>query len=123
MEGPLSLRKKYLRIVAGLLPTGAVGLSLLLASTAPSAARPESAADPAGSSPRVSERLAAIREAVSELGALQCEGAPPPKEEGRQLAWGNWGNFPFLPPPWGNWNNWNNWHNNWGNWRNYWRNW
>jgi len=51
------------------------------------------------------------------------QGTTPPKEEGRQLAWGNWGNFPFLPPPWGNRNNWNNWHNNWGNWRNYWRNW
>src|ERR1700724_4877924 len=65
-EEPL-LPQKYLKVVAELVTPGAVGVALLLGSAAPAAADQ----DPAGQQPtraqeeRVSERLAAIREAVS----------------------------------------------------------
>ena len=65
----MSLRQKYLKILSEIMPAGAVGVSLLLGSAAPGDANQH----PAGSRPAaselssVSERLAAIREAVSDL--------------------------------------------------------
>ncbi|HEY2539930.1 MAG TPA: hypothetical protein VGI28_10620 [Stellaceae bacterium] len=83
----MSLRQKYLKILAGLLPAGAMGVSLALGTTALAAAEPEaSGAAPAANQSRVSDRLAAIREAVSTV-----EGAKPAKP-GVQVAWGAWGN-------------------------------
>jgi hypothetical protein len=119
----MSLRQRYLKIVTALVPAGAAGISLLLGSTAPGAAK----VVPAGSEPsnaaeaRVSERLAAIREAVSVVGESAAGEAA---HQNRQLAWGNWGNGWYRPWRWG-WGNggpWGNWHN-WPNWRNSWRNW
>jgi len=127
----LSLQQKYLRILSALAPTGAVGMSILLASSAPSVAREHPVgAEPATPSPRVSERLDAIRSAVSEVVATESQTGE------RRMAWGNWGNGwgnggwgnggvgIFLGTPWNNWHDWNNWHN-WGNgWRNFgWGNW
>jgi rSAM-associated Gly-rich repeat protein len=128
----LSLPQKYLKVVSELATPGAVGVALLLGSAASSAA----SQDPAGQQPtpaqeeRVSERLAAIREAVSAVSGPQTQ------TEGRagdqRLAWHNgWGNgFGFgFGNPWGNfnfgqpWNNWHNWRNGWNNWRNGWGNW
>lgn len=109
----MSLRLKYQTILTQLAPAGAVGVSLALGAAAPAAA----SETPAGAQPsatekeKVSERLAAVRDAVSALDETRAIVA---KSEGR-LAWGNWGYG------WG-WPNWNNWHN-WPNWRNYWRNW
>jgi len=121
-EAPLSLGPKYLQIVSKLLPTGVVGLSLLLASTAASAARehPMKVQPPAAQSPRVAERLAAIRDAVSTVVNAES-GTTQSQDPGEQLAWGNWGNG-FFPLPIWPWSNWNNWHN-WNNWGNFWHNW
>ena len=134
-EGALSLHRKYLRILSALAPSGAVGMSILLASSVPSMARehPASAEPPATPSPRVSERLDAIRGAVSEVMGTGIVATESPTGE-RQLAWGNWGNGGwrggggwgnggvgiFLGSPWNDWNNWHNWSNGWGN---GWRNW
>ena len=107
---------KYLKILSSLLPAGAAGVSLLLGSAAPSSAHEESSTSTAQAAP-VSERLAAIRDAVSEVTGAG-EGAAPAQSSERQpmVAWWNgwWA--------WPNWNNWRNWPN-WNNWGNYWRNW
>src|SRR5713226_7933522 len=130
MEEALSLRQKYREIVSKLMTPGAIGMAVLLGSTAPVAANPE----PAGQSPSaaqgegVSARLAAIREAVSEVAGTTADAAGE-----QRLAWGNWGGGFGFGLPWGNfgsggggyggpWSNWNNWHN-WNNWRNGWGNW
>ncbi|MGH7095725.1 MAG: hypothetical protein ACREFB_19615 [Stellaceae bacterium] len=113
MEEPLSLRQNYLKTVSYLMPAGAIGVSLALGAAAPAAAseEPLGAQPPAVVKEGVSERLAAIRSAVSMLDMDRVTAA---KGQG-QLAWGNWGYG------WG-WPNWNNWHN-WRNWRNWWHNW
>ena len=123
----MSMRQKYVNILSGILPAGTVGVSLLLGVTEPSAANQP----PAGSQPlasdedRVSERLAAIREAVSAV-AGDTGGVENQERSNQQLAWGNWWNNwgwgrPWRPWGWG-WPNWNNWRN-WNNWNNWWRNW
>ncbi len=120
----MSLRQKYLKILSGIAPVGAVGASLLLGSTTPGVA----SQDPAAFQPRaapeagVSERLAAIRDAVSTVAGQEAatKGGDIAKQ---RLAWGNWWrNWGFRP--WGGWGwpNWNNWRN-WNNWNNWWRNW
>jgi hypothetical protein len=119
----MSLRDKYLRILSGIAPAGAAGIALLLGSTMPNAATRHSAsgepfaADRAG----VSERLAAIREAVSDVAAGDSR-ATRSQDGELHLAWGNWWrNWGGRPRGWGwpNWNNWRNWHP----WNNWWRNW
>jgi hypothetical protein len=121
--GLMSLRQKYLKILSGILPAGAVGVSLLLGSTAPSSANehPESLQPPASNTTSVAERLTAIREAVSAVADPVDKAAV----ENPLLAWGNWwNNWRGWRRPWGwpNWPNWNNWRN-WNNWPNWWRNW
>ena len=129
MEEALSLRQKYREIVAKLMTPGAIGMAVLLGSAAPGAASQE----PAGQQPssaqgeRVSERLAAIREAVSAVAGAQDATTDAAGET--RLAWGNWGGGFGFGLPWGNfggggpWNNWNNWRNGWHNWQNGWGNW
>ncbi|HYU12514.1 MAG TPA: GrrA/OscA1 family cyclophane-containing rSAM-modified RiPP [Stellaceae bacterium] len=132
----MSLPQKYLKLVSELVTQGAIGgaigVALLLGSAASSAA----SQDPVGQQPtraqdeRVSERLAAIREAVSAVSGPEAQTEE--RAGGRRMAWHNgWGNglsFGFGHP-WGNfnfgtpWNNWNNWRNGWNNWRNGWGNW
>src|ERR1700756_2995458 len=69
MRDLMSLRLKYFNILSGMVPAGALGVSLLLGSAAPCDAGKDPS-NPLSSATRgVSERLAAIREAVSELGA------------------------------------------------------
>jgi hypothetical protein len=116
-EGNLSLRQKYQVIVNQLAPAGAVGVSLVLGAAAPAAAsEPADGAQPLATEKQgVSERLAAVREAVSAIDQSRADGA---KGDGR-LAWGNWGFGWGGGYGWPNWNNWHNW-NNWGNW---FRNW
>ena len=118
----MSLRDKYLRILSGIAPAGVAGIALLLGSAMPSAAARDSsgagslAADRAG----VSERLAAIREAVSDV--AEGHGGAARAEDEYRLAWGNWWRtWGGRPRGWGwpNWNNWRNWHP----WNNWWRNW
>lgn len=125
----MSLRRKYLDVVSRLVTPGAVGVAVLLGSALPGAASqdPQPNVRPGEG---VSERLAAIREAVSAVAAETGETTGAASE--RRLAWGNWrnGGFGFgFGGPWGNfgfggpWRNWNNWHNGWHNWRNGWGNW
>lgn len=112
----MSLRQKYLKIFSEIFPAGAVGVSLLLGSSAPADANQPPASF---ENPSVSERLAAIRGAVTDLSA----GAVPGAHE-QQLAWGNWwpGRGWWRGPGWRNWG-WRRpaWRN--GGWPNWWRNW
>ena len=128
----MSLRQKYLNVVSKLATPGAVGMAVLLGSAAPGAAsqEPSNQGQPSATGERVSERLAAIREAVSEVAGGQTRAGD--AASGQRLAWGNWGNGGFgfgIGRPWANfnfgvpWNNWNNWRNGWHNWRNGWGNW
>ncbi|HZT87196.1 MAG TPA: GrrA/OscA1 family cyclophane-containing rSAM-modified RiPP [Stellaceae bacterium] len=124
----MSLRDKYLKILSGLVPAGALGVSMALGSAMPAAASAEPAtAQPPSQGQRVAERLAAIRDAVSEIVPSDPSARPE-----QRLAFVNFrnGGFgigvpgPFYGAPWGNgWNNWRNGWNNWGNWRNGWGNW
>ena len=119
----MSLRQRYLKILAGIVPIGAAGVSLLLGSAAPVAADqgPAAAQIRAADAVPVSERLAAIRDAVSEVAPTAAEAM----ETRQQLAWWAWRNG---GGGWrnggGGWRNggWRNggWHNGW---HNYWRNW
>ncbi len=117
----MSLRQRYLNILTGIIPAGLVGASLLLGSATPVAANRETAGGAAAAA-RVSERLAAVREAVSDVAGPGAKAEP-------QLAW--WGNVGWGRPGWrnGGWRNvgwrnggWRNggWHNGWNN---FWRNW
>ena len=128
----MSLREKYVKILSGMLPAGAVGMSLLLGPTTPSVANehPTAPQPSASDKDRLSERLAAIREAVSAVAEPDGTVAKPDNRN-RQLAWGNWWGGGWGYRPWGGynpygygygWPNWNNWHN-WNNWNNFWRNW
>ncbi len=119
--------QKYLKVVAELATSGAIGAALLLGAAAPAAADQEpTARQPASArGERVSERLAAIREAVSAIAGTDATAS-----DRLRLAWHNWGNGWGRGWGWGSpWGNfgfgvpWNNWHNGWNNWRNFWRNW
>jgi hypothetical protein len=115
----LSLPQKYLKAVAHLATSGALGAALLLGSAAPSTANQEPAVPPpvaAQAAAGVAERLAAIRDAVSTVIGSQA-----PEQ---RLAWGNWwrnGGW-WHPGGWGNGGPWGNWRNGWPNWRNFWHN-
>jgi hypothetical protein len=117
----MSAREKYRKILSGVLPAGAVGASLLLAAALPAGAKPDMPSDQAGigRGGHVAERLAAIRDAVSEVA-----GQGP--QRGVELAWWAWrnGGGGWRNGGWG-WRNggWGNggWRN--GGWRNFWRNW
>jgi hypothetical protein len=110
----MSLRQKYSKALSGLMPAGAVGLSLFLGLAASTEAKQHS--QPAAANPSsVSERLSAIRQAVSDLTGTVSERG---KKE-LQLAWGNWRNGGWRNGGWGNWRN--GWHN--GGWHNWWHNW
>jgi hypothetical protein len=88
----MSPHEKYLRVLASLAPAGAVGMSLLLGSATPSEAnyQPIDVRSPGP----VSGRLAAIRAAISAIGARETVADEPAV----RLAWGNvmgnhrWGN-------------------------------
>ena len=119
----MSLRQKYLKLLSEIMPAGAVGISLLLGSAAPGDATQHPASSrPAAVGPsNVAERLAAIREAVSDLAGQSSERAGGEQ----QLAWGNWWrNGGWRGPGWRN-GGWSNWRNGWrnGGWRNWWHNW
>jgi rSAM-associated Gly-rich repeat protein len=133
----LSLPQKSLKAILELAASGAVGVALLLgaAPAATAAQAPSDQASDAAQSRRVSDRLAAIRETVSEVAKTEAGNAD--GLAGQRLAWHNWGNGGGWHHPWGNagwgrpWGNygygyrspWNNWRNGWNNWRNGWGNW
>jgi hypothetical protein len=122
----MSLKQKYVNILSGILPVGAVGVSLLLGSTVPSAANehPPTSQPLASNRDAVAQRLVAIREAVSTV-VDPADEETKPGDGKLHLAWGNWWNGGGgWGRPWGGWGwpNWNNWRN-WNNWNNWWRNW
>jgi hypothetical protein len=106
----MSLRKKYAKILSGILSVGAL---LLLGSTVPSGAdeHPITSQRLAADRDAVAQRLAAIREAVSaatdsmkkDFGRRQS--ASRLGELAEQLGWGR----PWGWRGWPNWNNWRNW--------------
>ena len=113
----MSLRQKYRKVVSRIVPAGAVGVSLLLGAAAPGDAAPHTA-DSQLSADRstVAERLAAIRQAVSDVVGETVRLRP----DEQQLAWGNWWrNGGWRNGGWGNWRN-GGWRNGWHNW---WHNW
>jgi hypothetical protein len=118
----MSLRSNYRKILSGILPAGAMGASLLLGSAAASRANDEplDLQPRAHQPPAVAERLAAVRQAVSDVASSESARRADPE---MRLAWGNWwrnwGGRPYWGWGWPNWNNWHNWHN----WHNWWRNW
>jgi rSAM-associated Gly-rich repeat protein len=127
MEDPVSALN-YRKILSALIPAGALGMSILLASGGAQAAR-ETAVEPqaGATAPGVAERLAAIRDAVSAVTMPGSEAAPA-AEGSERLAWHNWANFGIGIPYWNDWRNgwknWgNNWNNGWNNWGNGWNNW
>jgi|SRR5271166_227475 len=116
----MSLREKYVKIFSEIFPAGAMGVSLLLGSAAPGDANqsPISSQPTASEISNISERLAAIRYAVSDLSPVV-----EPADGEQQLAWGNWWrNVGWRGPGWRNWG-WRGpgWRN--GGWPNWWHNW
>ena len=129
MEGLVSAGQRYRRILSVLLPVGALGMSILLGSTGAQADREIPSDSPSRVAPpvRVAERLAAIRDAVSDVAGVDGKPAAVP-EGAERLAWHNWANFGIGLPLWSDWHNkwkdWNNnWNNGWNNWGNNWKNW
>ena len=124
----MSAGQRYRTILSVLLPAGALGMSLLLGATTGQAAREASPGVRADAAP-VSERLAAIRDAVSDVSGTEPARSP---GEAERLAWANWPNINLgVPLPfWPLWNDWHNgwkncgnhWHNAWDNWPNGWHN-
>jgi rSAM-associated Gly-rich repeat protein len=131
----MTLRNRTLKALSVLLPAGALGMSVALASAPATAAAASGqnagASDTAGEG--VAARLRAIRSGVSEMILeVPADGAP---DHNIAKAW--WGNVGGWRPGWGNggwgWRNggWGNggWRNGWGNggwrngWPNYWHNW
>jgi hypothetical protein len=126
----MSLRQKYLKILSGMASGGAVGLSVLLGSAHPGGAVQDAVqAQPrASEQTRISERLAAVREAVSDVARSGAGVAAAPEQQ----AWwanGGWRNGGGGWRNGGVWRNagvgWRNGGGGWrnGGWRNFWRNW
>jgi len=141
----MSTKNRLSRALSLVLPSGAIGASVLLAlSSAQAAITPTPAADNNPEQPGVGARLKAIRAGVAEIATPTAEGSAQidPSDNGGLVPtwWGNggwgrwhagWGNggwrWGWHNGGWGNggWGNggWpNGWHN-WGNgWHNYWHN-
>jgi rSAM-associated Gly-rich repeat protein len=128
---------RLLKALSAVLPSGAVGASVLLALASSDAAassnQSTNVVPPSGES--VSTRLLAIRTGISDL----TGSAGDPTQDGASAApawWGNggwgrwrlgWGNGGWGNGGWHNWHNWGNggwgnggWHNGW---HNFWHNW
>ena len=88
----VSLPRKYFKVVSRLVSPGTIGMAVLLGSTvpAPAAQHPTAAENTGAPEQRASERLAAIREAVSVASGAEIETSPSRGEQ--RLAWHNWGN-------------------------------
>lgn len=117
------LWQRYLGKILKIVPLGAVGATVLLGSLLPSEAsdRPPNASQ--GPGVPVSERLAAIRQAVFVANEAQND-SKAADFDFQRVWWGNrWNNGGFRNRPMWQQPRWNNWRNNWNNWNNWWRNW
>ena len=132
----MSQDRRSARALAALLPAGAFGLSVSLASVDAAASRSSDSGPDARKSGEVAQRLQSIRASVSDAFEQYAKDGEPfvAVDPGTQLAWwgnGGWRNGGWRNGGWGNggWHNWGNggWHN-WGNgwhngWHNGWLNW
>ena len=94
----MSVQARYLKVLSKIIPAGAVSASLLLGSATPSEASLTDAQPSASTTLRVSERLGAIREAVSDIAPSITGAGIDPDGGATRLSWHN------------------GWHNGWGNW-------
>lgn len=129
----MSADKRTSKALALLIPTGVIGISSALAATQAHAT--EAPASVAPNAAAVSERLGAIRTAVSSMKTEVTDeksGAVLKLADWLNiggLGWrnGGWGNGGWHNGGWGNggWGNggWHNWGNGWHNWHNFWHNW
>lgn len=121
--------RRSARALASLLPAGALGLSVSLASVDATASRSREGGADAGKPGDVARRLQSIRLSVSDaLEKYSQDGEPfVAVDPETQLAWwgnggwrnGGWHNGGWHNGGWGNggWHNWHNgWHNGWLNW-------
>ena len=136
--------RRSVRVLAALLPAGAFGLSISLASADAAAALSQDGTGDSIKPGDVAKRLQSIRATVSEAVEQYAKDGEPfvAVDPGMRLAWwgnggwrnGGWRNGGWHNGGWGNggWHNWGNggWHNwgngwhNWGNgWHNGWLNW
>jgi rSAM-associated Gly-rich repeat protein len=123
----MAKRRRSLRNLARLLPSGAAGLSMSLAyADASATALSEATAKAPGSVPgSVKDRLQAIRGDVSSaIEQYAADGKPfVAVDPNTRLAWwgnggwrnGGWGNGGWRNGGWGN-GGWHNWGNGWHNW-------
>ena len=124
----MNTARRTLKTLAALLPLGALSISAALAAAPGKSMTPIEAGDAV--TPSVSQRLLAIRGAVSSVTSEQT-GIQPGDPNIQKAWWSNWAPrfWANWHPGWGNggWGNggWHNWHNGWGNggWHNFWRNW
>jgi rSAM-associated Gly-rich repeat protein len=131
----MSSVRRTLKVLATLLPLGALGVSSALAAAPGKPIVPTESAD--AGQPGIAERLSAIRNAVSQV-TIDQTGLQAGDPNILKAWWGNWAPrfWANWHPGWGNggWHNWHNgwgnggwhnWHNGWGNggWHNFWRNW
>ena len=124
--------RRSARALAALLPAGALGLSVSLASADAAATLSSDSSTTAKQPGNVAERLQSIRASVSDAVEQYAKDGKPfvAVDPETQLAWwgnGGWRNGGWRNGGWGNggWHNWGNggWHN-WGNgWHNGWLNW
>jgi rSAM-associated Gly-rich repeat protein len=124
--------RRSARALAALLPAGALGLSVSLASADAAATLSSDSSPTAKQLGNVAERLQSIRASVSDAVEQYAKDGKPfvAVDPETQLAWwgnGGWRNGGWRNGGWGNggWHNWGNggWHN-WGNgWHNGWLNW
>jgi hypothetical protein len=96
----MSGQGRYLKILSKIIPAGAVSASLLLGSATPSEASLTDAQPSASTTLRVSERLGAIRDAVSAIAPViigdPSEGAT--RLSWHNIGWPNWSGKPFPKP-------------------------
>ena len=124
--------RRSVRTLAALLPAGALGLSVSLASADAAASLSQDSSRDAKKPGEVAKRLQSIRLSVSDAMEKYAKDGEPVVgiDAETQLAWwgnGGWRNGGWRNGGWGNggWHNWGNggWHN-WGNgWHNGWLNW
>lgn len=121
--------RRSFRALATLLPAGAFGLSVSLASADANAAKSEGNEPMTRAPGSVANRLESIREDVAKAihEAEQSGERHLNWDPETQLAW--WGNGGWRNGGWHNWGNgwhnggWHNWGNGWNNWGNGWHNW
>ena len=114
--------RRSARALAALLPAGALGLSVSLASADAAATLSSDSSSKARQPGNVAERLQSIRASVSDAVEQYAKDGKAfvAVEPETQLAW--WGNGGWRNGGWHNWGN-GGWHN-WGNgWHNGWLNW